>query len=306
MDNSKAQSPCLVAAYAQGVCSKGTFSVDPLLSTYHYLGPSVDAANSCECNSITYNLMAACSACQNGSYVNWSSWSTNCSTIYLVYPEEIPSGTAIPHWAYQDVSTSDRFNMTLAQLARDASESTAIKTQAITVAVPSNIPTASLTSGGSQGTITQSPTSSLSSSSTSTVPLTSGGSQETITQALTSSPSSSPKSTTGAIMGGVVGGIVGGIMEGMFVGISAFIIWFCVRRCRQTKPPSAMYDGPTLGGTTTSLFVPPATHLTVYDPSDPSTFPTSLVTNYQNNSIRSNIFAAQSGRPGSYRGVPEI
>ena len=123
-------------------------------------------------------------------------------------------------------------------------------------------------------------------------------------------------------MGGVVGGIVGGIMEGMFVGISALIIWFCVRRCRQTKPPSAMYDGPTLGGTTTSLFVPPATHLTVYaslhhmvvrvlltffqDPSDPSTFPTSLVTNYQNNSIRSNIFAAQSGRPGSYRGVPEI
>ncbi|KIM59975.1 hypothetical protein SCLCIDRAFT_1217229 [Scleroderma citrinum Foug A] len=83
MDNSKAQNPCLVAAYAQGVCD-GIFSVDTLSSTYLYVGPSVEAANSCKCNSITYNLIAACSICQNGSYISWSSWSTNCSTIYLV------------------------------------------------------------------------------------------------------------------------------------------------------------------------------------------------------------------------------
>jgi len=42
------------------------------------------------------------------------------------------------------------------------------------------------------------------------------------------------------------------------------------------------------------------------DSSDPSTFPTALATNYQNNSVHSNIYAAQGGRPYSYSGVPEL
>ena len=84
-----------------------------------------------------------------------------------------------------------------------------------------------------------------------------------------------------------------------------------------------MYDGPMLGGTTTSFFVPPATQLTVYaslyhmivrvlltfiqDPSDPSTFSTSLAANYQNNSTHSNIYhPSQGGHPGSYSGAPEL
>ncbi|KIM62167.1 hypothetical protein SCLCIDRAFT_120554 [Scleroderma citrinum Foug A] len=284
MDNSKSQNPCLVAAYAQGACSGGQFTVDPLDANTHYVGPYVSEANPCECNSITYNLIAACSICQNRTYIAWSSWSTNCTTVYPgVYPENVPSGTAIPHWAYQDVTTSDDFNATLAQLTGDTPESTATKAQATATAVTSSALPASITSSGNAGT--QSP-----------------------------SPSSSSKSNTGAIVGGAVGGVV------VLGAIAAFITWFCIRRRRrQTKAPSAMYDGSAPGGTnsmyTTSPFTPSATQPKLYDPSDPTTFPasppsptihTTPSTGYQNNSIHSNLYAAQGGRPGAYSGVPEL
>ncbi|KAL4067924.1 hypothetical protein V8B97DRAFT_2021726 [Scleroderma yunnanense] len=285
MDNSKTQNPCLIAAYVQGVCSSGQFTVDPLDPNTHYVGPYVDEANPCECNTITYNLIAACSICQNRTYIAWSSWSTNCTTIYPnVYPENIPSGTAVPNWAYQDVTTSDLFNVTLAQSVGDAPESTATKAQSTATAVTSSTLTPS-TGGGSSGTVTQSPTPS----------------------------SSSSKSNTGAIVGGAVGGVVG------LAAIAALITWFCVRRRRQAKPPSAMYDGTTPGTnsmyTATNPFTPPVTQPRLYDPSDPSTFPTSPPsptihtspsTGYQNNSVHSNIYAAQGGRPGAYSGAPEL
>lgn len=85
-----------------------------------------------------------------------------------------------------------------------------------------------------------------------------------------------------------MGGVVEGFVGGMFVGIAAFIVWFCVRRRRQTELPSAMYDESILGGTV-SPFLSPAPQLMVYDSSDPSTLPTSPATNYQNNSVHSNI-----------------
>ncbi|KIM62175.1 hypothetical protein SCLCIDRAFT_120442 [Scleroderma citrinum Foug A] len=105
MNNSIGQDPCLVAAFVLGACTGGQFLVPSLDSGFTYGGPFISMATPCECNTITYNLMAACSICQNRAYITWSSWSTNCSMTYPgVYPEDIPSGTAIPHWAYQDVT----------------------------------------------------------------------------------------------------------------------------------------------------------------------------------------------------------
>ena len=60
-----------------------------------------------------------------------------------------------------------------------------------------------------------------------------------------------------------MGGVVEGFVGGMFVGIAAFIVWFCVRRRRQTELPSAMYDKSILGGTV-SPFLSPAPQLMVY------------------------------------------
>ncbi|TDL21355.1 hypothetical protein BD410DRAFT_301641 [Rickenella mellea] len=103
--NSKGQSPCLVAAYVAGVCNGGQFNVPALIDGAHYTGPLTSDANNCLCSSIFYCLMSACGLCQNGPVITWTDWTKNCSTVYLtVYPENIPSVTAIPAWAYVNFS----------------------------------------------------------------------------------------------------------------------------------------------------------------------------------------------------------
>ncbi|KIM62174.1 hypothetical protein SCLCIDRAFT_849521 [Scleroderma citrinum Foug A] len=274
MDNSIGQDPCLVSAFLQGACTGGQFDMSSLGPGAFYAGPCMDEINPCECNTITYNLIAACSICQNQTYIRWSTWSANCATVYPgVYPVTIPFGTAIPHWAYQDVTKTDDFNATIAQLAGDAPESTATHTQATSTAVISTTPPASITLGGNTGTQSPTPT-----------------------------PSSS-KSNTGMIVGVAVGGTVAA------GAIAVLITWLYVRRRRrQTRALS----GDTLS-TPTSAFADPATQLKLYDPSDPCTFPVSPPTIYmspffihQNNTIHSNVRAAQGGHPITYSGAPEL
>lgn len=280
MDNSKVQNPCLVAAYVQGTCSGGQFTVDPLDPNTHYVGPYVDEANACECSTVTYSLISACSICQNRTYIAWSSWSFNCSTVYPGYPENVPSGTAVPQWAYQDVITTDLFNVTLAQAVGDNPESTATKAPATASGVS--------TTTSVSAVLTASPSSSA-----------------------TSQPTSK-SNNTGAIVGGAIGGVVA------LAAIAGLAIWF--RRRRQVTPASAMYDGAPPPVTNSvymgsSPFTSPATQQKLYDPSDPSTFPTSPPSptiqttpsnGYQNPSIHSNLYASQGGRPGGYSGAPEL
>ncbi|KAF8624577.1 hypothetical protein AX14_011752 [Amanita brunnescens Koide BX004] len=83
-----------------------------------YLGPSGDFANNCTCNSVCYSLLAACSACQNAGWIPWSSYSQNCSSIFLMqYPETIPNDTDIPHWAYLNVAVEGTFDLIAASRA---------------------------------------------------------------------------------------------------------------------------------------------------------------------------------------------
>lgn len=200
MDNSRHQNPCLVAAYVQSVCSNGQWTVLSLSPGTHYAGPYADQANACECNSVTYNLVAACSICQNATWISWSSWTFNCSAIAFGYPEDIPSGTAIPNWAYQDVTTTDNFNVTLAQSVGDAPESTATKAQTTANGVSAGAVSASLTA----------------------------------LPTVTPSPFSSKPSDVGAIAGGVVGGIVG------LAALAALGIWFFKRGRRTISSPSPL------------------------------------------------------------------
>ncbi|KAJ7444913.1 hypothetical protein FB451DRAFT_74230 [Mycena latifolia] len=124
--NSLGQSPCLVAAYLGSVCDDGLFMVPALANDLSfYQGPTVAQANPCGCSSVFYSLLSACADCQSGKVLTWSAFNGNCTTVYpQLFVGNIPSNTAVPHWAYQNVTVNDGFNITVAQMQLDAPEST--------------------------------------------------------------------------------------------------------------------------------------------------------------------------------------
>ncbi|KAH9483715.1 hypothetical protein JR316_0003191 [Psilocybe cubensis] len=118
--NSHNQTPCDVASSLLAVCNNGPFPVNALPDASHYIGPTLQDANPCQCNTVTYSLMSACGACQGRTYLSWSVWSANCASVSIsVYPKPIPSGVAVPGWAYLDVKS-------LARQDANLTESTAI------------------------------------------------------------------------------------------------------------------------------------------------------------------------------------
>ncbi|KIM87187.1 hypothetical protein PILCRDRAFT_303122 [Piloderma croceum F 1598] len=116
MNDSRNQSPCVVAAYMQGACTNGEYIVQPLAPSYHYIGPTVKQDNPCQCSTVVYSLMSACGMCQNRTIEGWSAWQTNCSVVYTQqFPESIPFGINVPGWAYLDVVTKDTFSAAAAK-----------------------------------------------------------------------------------------------------------------------------------------------------------------------------------------------
>lgn len=203
MNNSLGQNPCLVTAYLSGPCAGGKYQIVALPPGAHYLGPTLEGANPCQCNSVIYSTTTACGVCQGLTPVTWSSWKANCSTAFTqLYPTTIPTGTAVPNWAYLDVVTSDIFNATAAQLDGDLPESNA--TAPLSISIPTS-------------------TTSLSTS----VPVS--------TTSTASSTPTSKSSTVGAIAGGVIGGIAG-------VGaITGLVAWFFIKRRRSHRALLAIY-----------------------------------------------------------------
>lgn len=238
--NSVGQSPCQVAGYLGSVCSGGSFQIPSLGSTTEAdeYDLSLSLQNNCTCSSVYYNALSACAGCQGADWLTWGEWKTNCSTVYLVYPNPIPSGTAVPNWAFQSLSDATSFNATEAQRAGDLPESTA----------------------------PASPTSSLSS------PTAGSSTSAAATSSSSSSNNGKSKSNAGAIAGGVVGGLV-------FVGAVAILAFLLVRsrrRRREIHRPSSpgllddnVIPRPFLINRPSS---PPPRF---YNPSDPSTFPSS-------------------------------
>lgn len=89
--NSQNQSPCQVAASLLTVCNGSrmcnglwlriiatqvthnfilAFPVLSLPANSEYVGPTLQGANPCQCNTVTYSLMSACGACQGQDYVS--------------------------------------------------------------------------------------------------------------------------------------------------------------------------------------------------------------------------------------------
>jgi hypothetical protein len=114
--------------------------------------------------------------------------------------------------------------------------------------------------------------------------------------------SSKSSSNTGAIAGGVVGGIIGVAL------ISGFVAWFTIRRRRARSPPSVEY----ISGQESDMGVvpyPPNIGRKLYDPSDPSTYPTNVPSPTINASESSRQFGSSSDlHPNrkAYSGLPEI
>ncbi|KAF8267471.1 hypothetical protein EI94DRAFT_1730415 [Lactarius quietus] len=100
--NSLQQNPCLVAATLAAECNNG-----------YYPG------NQCLCNTVSYNLFSACSACQGESWKNSSEWLSNCTPAVIAnsgtFPGPIPVGIRVPKWAYFAYGINDSWDVTMAQ-----------------------------------------------------------------------------------------------------------------------------------------------------------------------------------------------
>ncbi|KAH9993792.1 hypothetical protein BJV77DRAFT_996908 [Russula vinacea] len=269
--NSLEQSPCLVAAHLFAQCNNGSFTILPLLPQNTYAGPSVgDDGDLCKCGTVGYNLISACDACQGEPWIPYPSWSANCTTIP-------PTGTfpePIP----------------------------------VGVRVPNwaylDIPASSYWNATEAQLTGDSPE--VTGSASVSPSLVGGGT--TTTSKTSSSPVPSAfrgSSNTGAIAGGVVGGIIGVAL------ITGFAAWFTIRRrrARSPRPPSVDY----FGGQESEMGVvpyPPNIGRKLYDPSDPSTYPTTVPSPTINATESSRQYFSSSSdlHPNrkAYTGLPEI
>ncbi|KAJ7581077.1 hypothetical protein C8J56DRAFT_1101718 [Mycena floridula] len=102
--NQYGHDPCTIGSYVGGVCeTNGVFNIPALAEDTVYTSPlKTDADNRCICSTVYYSLLSLCAACQLKSYSSWSHFSTNCTLVYLMV--DVPPFTAIPNWAYQNVT----------------------------------------------------------------------------------------------------------------------------------------------------------------------------------------------------------
>jgi len=107
MNNAEQQSPCLAVAYVIAACAGNTWTQPALPSGYSYDSPNGTTVTPCYCSWSCYNLMMACTLCQNpantGDIKTWPSFSQNCPSNYkeAVFPQGyvIDNNASIPYWA---------------------------------------------------------------------------------------------------------------------------------------------------------------------------------------------------------------
>ncbi|KAG9000305.1 hypothetical protein FRB94_005567 [Tulasnella sp. JGI-2019a] len=121
MKNGLGQTPCLVASYLAGACNGSVYDIPALVLPGPYAPPqgsSTSGPNKCHCNIVLYNLLQACSVCQGGVVGSWSNWIASCGKKVIDtngFPENTPDGTIIPGWAGLDPTKIGSWNATQAQ-----------------------------------------------------------------------------------------------------------------------------------------------------------------------------------------------
>ncbi|KAI9447111.1 hypothetical protein BJY52DRAFT_375071 [Lactarius psammicola] len=291
--NSIGQNSCTVAAYLLGTCSGGVLNLSPIRnSTFSYSGPTEEqAANLCLCNTVTFNLLSACSVCQGGQLRTWSSYSSNCTRPIApsTFPNPVPPDTRVPQWTLQDVTRVNLWNATTAFIIGDTPE--ILPGELIDTSASSSV----------------SPTPSASSSApASTSPV---------------STSSGSGSNTGAIAGGAAGGV---IVAAAIAGL-VFIFW---RRRRSAQAPASAF---LVNDASPPPLVSQVSHIhpttlydhtqgsPLYDPNNPNTYPqrqegvpTSIpnvnvpIVSYDGNLNGNNSTNMQPLRPQGYHGLPTV
>ncbi|KAF9459032.1 hypothetical protein BDZ94DRAFT_1062974 [Collybia nuda] len=114
------QNPCIIVSYLGSVCDPAGFNIPPLPPNQVYLGPLKETTNDCRCSSVFYSLLSMCAFCQRRNYLSWSKYNQNCIIPHLgVFPLKIPDDTAVPFYAYYNVSIDDTFNPHLAEAIAD-------------------------------------------------------------------------------------------------------------------------------------------------------------------------------------------
>ncbi|KAH9487310.1 hypothetical protein JR316_0001383 [Psilocybe cubensis] len=147
MDNAHNASPCQVVAQLDALCNGGNWVIPSLTSgRYNNPDPSAGTATLCTCSWASYNLISACTMCQNATstVAMWDDYSSMCSgklsttcvfwsfldipnltdstNRYFPSNYTLPTDLTIPFWAGTDPTTwpSRQFNVASAQqIARE-------------------------------------------------------------------------------------------------------------------------------------------------------------------------------------------
>ncbi|KAF9647246.1 hypothetical protein BDM02DRAFT_3261818 [Thelephora ganbajun] len=242
--NSKQQNPCEIAGALEAACQGfSVYELGPLQQGTNYVTPQRNSsAQKCQCNTVMYSLYMACTACQNVTTQPWTFWSQFCTDVYVTqYPQSIPVDTAIPHWAFLNYTVQNAFDPAAAKSAGGQPE--------VLAPVPSTVSlSSSSTSSGSSTMITEDPI------STSTGQ---GNHDQT-----------NKPSNVGAIVGGVIGGLA--VLAAFGVGIWIFLRKRAIARVDEDYPGHTTYSTDAI---TSGHHVSPS-QVRLYDPSDPSTYPT--------------------------------
>ncbi|KAF9791938.1 hypothetical protein BJ322DRAFT_1026287 [Thelephora terrestris] len=235
-NNTLDQNPCQIAGALEAACEGfSVYVLGPLAQGTNYVTPQKNStAEKCQCNTVMFSLYMACTGCQNVTTQSWSFWSQFCDQVYVTaYPQSIPLNTAVPHWAYLNYTTGNMFDPVAAKAAGGLPEMLA--------AVPSTVSLSS-TSTGSR-------------SSMMVVPTTGQG------------DNNKKKSNAGAIAGGVIGGLLA--LAAIVVGL-----WIFLRRRALARGDGYHSDYIKVStGAPMSENLIPSSHPRLYDPSDPSTYP---------------------------------
>ncbi|GJE90801.1 hypothetical protein PsYK624_069450 [Phanerochaete sordida] len=115
-NNNLGQSPCVIAAYIRSACetNPADYNIVPSLSG-HYGPPTGTDVDICTCSMVYYNTINACSVCAGNKTLSWSASTAPCGSKTSI-ARVIPDGTAVPAWAFLDVTQSGNvFNATQAQ-----------------------------------------------------------------------------------------------------------------------------------------------------------------------------------------------
>ncbi|KAI0645980.1 hypothetical protein C8Q79DRAFT_1001441 [Trametes meyenii] len=125
LNNQSGQSPCAVRSQLQQACKADPSNTDQ-----------------CRCNTVVYNVGAACAACSGDNMPTWADWAdeNSCASNPDPFPSNVDiDSNTIPPWAHLPLSTNNDFNVSAAILDAGGSSSNpspSRKSVATQIAVP--------------------------------------------------------------------------------------------------------------------------------------------------------------------------